>query len=100
MAAPGQLGLSRREAERWPIRATSHISTEASSTEAWHTDMYREEDDVGLRIRTPLTHEQVSSLTGTSHVTVTRTITRLKSEGVIQNEDQHFWVLDQRRLKT
>jgi CRP/FNR family cyclic AMP-dependent transcriptional regulator len=60
--------------------------------------MYGEADDVGMRIRTPLTHEQVASLTGTSRVTVTRTITRLKSEGVIQNEGQHFWVLDQRRL--
>jgi len=60
--------------------------------------LYGEADDVGMRIRTPLTHEQVASLTGTSRVTVTRTITRLKSEGVIQNEGQHFWVLDQRRL--
>jgi CRP/FNR family transcriptional regulator, cyclic AMP receptor protein len=60
--------------------------------------LYGEADDVGVRIRTPLTHEQVASLTGTSRVTVTRTITRLKSEGVILNEGQHFWVLDQRRL--
>ncbi|SMG49882.1 Crp/Fnr family transcriptional regulator [Paraburkholderia susongensis] len=61
-------------------------------------NIYGEADEVGVRIRTPLTHEQVASLTGTSRVTVTRTITRLKSEGVIQNEGQHFWVLDQRRL--
>jgi CRP/FNR family transcriptional regulator, cyclic AMP receptor protein len=60
--------------------------------------LYGEVDDVGLRIRTPLTHEQVASLTGTSRVTVTRTITRLKSEGVILNEGRHFWVLDQHRL--
>lgn len=60
--------------------------------------LYGEADDVGVRIGTPLTHEQVASLTGTSRVTVTRTITRLKSEGVIQNEGRHFWVIDPRRL--
>lgn len=60
--------------------------------------LYGEQDELGTRIRTPLTHEQVASLTGTSRVTVTRTITRLKSEGVILNEGRHFWVVDQRRL--
>jgi CRP/FNR family cyclic AMP-dependent transcriptional regulator len=54
--------------------------------------LYGVEDDDGIRIRTPLTHEQVAALTGTSRVTVTRTIMKLKSEGVILNEGRHFWV--------
>lgn len=61
--------------------------------------LYGETDGVGVRIRTPLTHEQVANLTGTSRVTVTRTITRLKSEGLILNEGRHFWVIDPRRLQ-
>ncbi|WP_281718810.1 Crp/Fnr family transcriptional regulator [Pandoraea apista] len=61
-------------------------------------NLYGEEDEIGLRIRSPLTHELVASLTGTSRVTVTRTITRLRSEGVIVNQGRHFWVIDQSRL--
>jgi CRP-like cAMP-binding protein len=59
--------------------------------------LYGDEDEGGIRIRTPLTHEQVAALTGTSRVTVTRTIMKLKSEGVILNEGRHFWVRDQSR---
>lgn len=54
--------------------------------------LYGVEDSEGIWIRTPLTHEQVAALTGTSRVTVTRTITKLKSEGVILNEGRHFWM--------
>lgn len=54
--------------------------------------LYGVKDSDGIRIRTPLTHEQVAALTGTSRVTVTRTITKLKSEGIILNEGRHFWV--------
>lgn len=61
-------------------------------------NLYGEEDEIGLRIRSPLTHELVAGLTGTSRVTVTRTITRLKTEGVIVNQGRHFWVIDQSRL--
>ncbi len=58
--------------------------------------LYGVEDTDGIRIRTPLTHEQVAALTGTSRVTVTRTIMKLKSEGVILNEGRHFWMCHQR----
>ena len=54
--------------------------------------LYGVEDKDGIRIRTPLTHEQVAALTGTSRVTVTRTIMKLKSEGVILNEGRRFWM--------
>lgn len=59
--------------------------------------LYGVEEEDGIRIRTPLTHEQVAALTGTSRVTVTRTIMKLKLEGVILNEGGHFWV---RNLKS
>lgn len=55
-------------------------------------ELYGVEEGGGTRIRTLLTHEQVAALTGTSRVTVTRTLTRLKSEGVILNDGGHFWV--------
>lgn len=61
-------------------------------------NLYGEEDEIGVRIRSPLTHELVAGLTGTSRVTVTRTITRLKTEGVIVNQGRHFWVIDPSRL--
>lgn len=54
--------------------------------------LYGVKDKDGIRIRTPLTHEQVAALTGTSRVTVTRTIMKLKSEGVILNEGRRFWM--------
>lgn len=54
--------------------------------------LYGVEEADGIRIRTPLTHEQVAALTGTSRVTVTRTLTKLRSEGLILNKDGHFWV--------
>jgi CRP/FNR family cyclic AMP-dependent transcriptional regulator len=57
-------------------------------------DLYGVEDSDGIRIGTPLTHEQVAALTGTSRVTVTRTVTKLKSEGVIRNVGRHFWMRD------
>jgi CRP/FNR family cyclic AMP-dependent transcriptional regulator len=57
-------------------------------------NLYGVEEAGGVRIRTPLTHELVAALTGTSRVTVTRTIMKLKAEGVIRNEGRHFWVLD------
>ncbi|MCJ0766167.1 Crp/Fnr family transcriptional regulator [Variovorax terrae] len=60
-------------------------------------ELYGVEDSDGIRIRTPLTHGQVAALTGTSRVTVTRTITRLKSEGVLLNEGRHFWMCHQGR---
>jgi DNA-binding GntR family transcriptional regulator len=37
----------------------------------------------------------VAALTGTSRVTVTRTIMKLKSEGLIRNEGRHFWMRSQ-----
>lgn len=56
--------------------------------------LYGVKDKDGIRIHIPLTHELVAALTGTSRVTVTRTITKLKSEGVILNEGRYFWVKD------
>lgn len=59
--------------------------------------LYGVPEEDGVRINTPLTHELVAALTGTSRVTVTRTIMKLKSEGVIRNEGRHFWMCHQPR---
>ncbi len=55
-------------------------------------NLYGVAEEDGVRINTPLTHELVAALTGTSRVTVTRTIMKLKSEGVIRNQGRHFWM--------
>lgn len=60
--------------------------------------LYGVPEEDGVRINTPLTHELVAALTGTSRVTVTRTIMKLKSEGVIRNEGRHFWMCRQPRV--
>lgn len=57
--------------------------------------LYGVQDSNGIHIQTPLTHELIASLTGTSRVTVTRTLAKLKSEGSIRNEGRLFWVRTQ-----
>jgi CRP/FNR family transcriptional regulator, cyclic AMP receptor protein len=41
----------------------------------------------GRKILTHLTHEQIASMTGTSRVTVTRTLGRLREKGTLSVED-------------
>jgi len=55
-------------------------------------NLYGAKDAEGTRIHIPLTHELIAALTGTSRVTVTRTITKLKSEGVVMTKGRYFWV--------
>jgi len=55
-------------------------------------NLYGAKDDDGVRIQIPLTHELIAALTGTSRVTVTRTITKLKSDGLVTSKGRYFWV--------
>jgi CRP/FNR family cyclic AMP-dependent transcriptional regulator len=48
----------------------------------------------GRQIQVYLTHEQIAAITGTSRVTVTRTLTRLRKAGTIAIRDGMICVLD------
>jgi CRP/FNR family cyclic AMP-dependent transcriptional regulator len=53
-------------------------------------DMFADDGPEGRTIRTYLTHEQIAALTGTTRVTVTRTLNRLRERGILETEDGYF----------
>lgn len=61
-------------------------------------ELYGREEDGAIIIGITLTHEQISAMTGASRVTVTRTLTRLREEGVIAIHDRQFHILDLSKL--
>jgi CRP-like cAMP-binding protein len=54
----------------------------------------------GNVIQVYLTHEQIAAITGTSRVTVTRTLTRLRKAGAIAVEDGRIRVIDGTALRS
>ena len=54
----------------------------------------------GNVIQVYLTHEQIAAITGTSRVTVTRTLTRLRKAGAIAVEDGRIRVIDGAALRS
>ncbi len=61
-------------------------------------DLYGIDTPAGREIGIPLTHEQIAALTGTTRVTVTRSLARLKADGVIDNRGKRFWIVDPSRV--
>jgi len=61
-------------------------------------DLYGEEGPAGTRIKIRLTHEQIASMTGTSRVTVTRTLKRWRKEEVIALDSGTLTLRDLKRL--
>ncbi|MBW5435722.1 Crp/Fnr family transcriptional regulator [Bradyrhizobium canariense] len=51
------------------------------------SQMFAIDHERGRKIITHLTHEQIASMTGTSRVTVTRTMGRLREKGMLSSED-------------
>jgi CRP/FNR family cyclic AMP-dependent transcriptional regulator len=51
------------------------------------SEMFAIDHERGRKILTHLTHEQIASMTGTSRVTVTRTLGRLRDKGMLFVED-------------
>jgi CRP/FNR family cyclic AMP-dependent transcriptional regulator len=51
------------------------------------SEMFAVDHKMGRKILTHLTHEQIASMTGTSRVTVTRTLGRLRDKGKLSVED-------------
>jgi CRP/FNR family transcriptional regulator, cyclic AMP receptor protein len=52
--------------------------------------MFGTDDPIGRILVTKLTHEEIAAMTGTSRVTVTRSIQRLRDQGVLDVIDGHF----------
>lgn len=52
--------------------------------------MFSVDEPAGRTLVTKLTHEEIAAMTGTSRVTVTRTIQRLRDQGQIDIVDGHF----------
>lgn len=61
-------------------------------------DLYGTKEDDAIVIGISLTHEQIAAMTGASRVTVTRTLTRLKEEGVIAIQGKQLRILDPKKL--
>ena len=53
-------------------------------------EMFAVDHERGRKILTHLTHEQIASMTGTSRVTVTRTLGRLRDKGVVSMDNGHM----------
>jgi CRP/FNR family cyclic AMP-dependent transcriptional regulator len=51
------------------------------------SEMFAVDHKMGRKILTHLTHEQIASMTGTSRVTVTRTLGRLRDKGKLSVEE-------------
>lgn len=73
---------------------------EARIAELLHrlTDLYGSEDGATTLIGISLTHEQIAAMTGTTRVTVTRALKRLRDEGVIAVSGKQLRILDRHRL--
>jgi CRP/FNR family cyclic AMP-dependent transcriptional regulator len=59
-------------------------------------DMFAENDPNGRHIRTYLTHEQIAALTGTTRVTVTRALHRLRERGLLDTREGYFLLRDRK----
>jgi CRP/FNR family cyclic AMP-dependent transcriptional regulator len=59
-------------------------------------EMFTREHPEGRLLGTHLTHEQIAAMTGTSRVTVTRTLLRFREQGRITIHDGHIVMLGKR----
>jgi CRP/FNR family cyclic AMP-dependent transcriptional regulator len=61
-------------------------------------ELYGVERNGATVIGIKLTHEQIAAMTGASRVTVTRTLTRLREEGILCVQDKQFHIYDLTKL--
>ena len=61
-------------------------------------ELYGEEGPTGTKIKIRLTHEQIASMTGTSRVTVTRTLKKWRKEEIIALDSGSITLRDLKRL--
>ncbi|HEX2113154.1 MAG TPA: Crp/Fnr family transcriptional regulator, partial [Alphaproteobacteria bacterium] len=62
-------------------------------------EIYAQPTPRGQQIQVYLTHDQIAAMTGTSRVTVTRTLTRLRKAGAIEVNDGRVCVRDRDALR-
>jgi CRP/FNR family cyclic AMP-dependent transcriptional regulator len=55
-------------------------------------------DAHGIIIDLKITHQELAEMVGTSRETVTRTLTRLREENIIEVEDRRITLLDAKAL--
>ena len=61
-------------------------------------ELYGRSHDGGLLIDIALTHDQIAAMTGTSRVTITRVLKKLREEKAIKTYGKQIWILDVSRL--
>lgn len=73
---------------------------ESRITELIHrlAELYGTADGETTLIGISLTHEQIAAMTGTSRVTVTRALKRLRDDGVLQIKGKQLRIVDAKRL--
>jgi CRP-like cAMP-binding protein len=73
---------------------------EARIAELLHrlAELYGSDDGASTLIGISLTHEQIAAMTGTTRVTVTRALKRLREDGAIDVSGKQLRILDRRRL--
>jgi CRP/FNR family transcriptional regulator, cyclic AMP receptor protein len=62
-------------------------------------DLYGRPDGATTVVNINLTHEQMAAMTGTTRVTVTRVLKRLRLDGALQLKGRQLRILDQSRLQ-
>jgi len=73
---------------------------EARIAELLHrlVELYGSKDAEATVVDVALTHEQMAAMTGTTRVTVTRVLKRLRDEGVLQLKGRRLRIFDRARL--
>jgi CRP/FNR family cyclic AMP-dependent transcriptional regulator len=73
---------------------------EARIAELLHrlVELYGTQDGEATVVNLSLTHEQMAAMTGTTRVTVTRVLKRLRDEGVLHLKGRQLRIFDLRRL--
>lgn len=61
-------------------------------------ELYGRPLDGGVLIDIALTHDQIAAMTGTSRVTITRVLKKLREARAIQTRGKQIWILDVSRL--
>lgn len=59
---------------------------------------YCDKTSQGLKVKVRLSREEIASMIGTAHETAIRFIGEFKDEGLIKEEDRHFYILNTERM--
>ena len=94
-AGGSPFALGRRFAEQ-PPRVDPDVQERIMELLTRLEEMFAIEHPKGRLLVTQLTHEQIAAMTGTSRVTVTRTLQRLREQGRISILEGHILLMGKR----